>query len=88
MQRPETRKPHYGKAQDLAATREALAIGVTEHEAGQGKEHVDAKLQVRERADVLQCMVNRNMEKYDQQRANAAQCIKCLKPTRNGRRVS
>ena len=49
----------------------ALTIGVTEHEAGQRKEHVDAELQVGEGGDVLERMVNRDVEEHDQQRADA-----------------
>ena len=62
VQRPQPGKPHRHEADAVGAVVEALAIGVAEHEAGEGKEHVDAKLQIGERADVLQRMVNGNME--------------------------
>src|SRR5258707_5144413 len=83
MQGPEPGKPHDGEAAALGAVVEALTIGVTEHETGQRKEHVDAKLQIGERADVLERMVNRDMEQDDQQRTDAAQRVQCLKSNRS-----
>jgi hypothetical protein len=61
-----------GEADAVGADVKALAIGVAEHETGQRKEHVDAKLQIGERGDVLERMVNRDMEQDDQQCADAA----------------
>jgi hypothetical protein len=88
VQRPQPGEPHHGETQAPCAMVKALTIGVTEHEAGQREEHVDAELQVGEGGNVLECMVNRDVEEHDQQGADAPQRVECLKSTRNQRCLS
>jgi hypothetical protein len=82
VQRPEPGEPHRHEADAIAGMVEALAIRMTEHEARQGKEYVDAELQVHKWLGALQRMVNGDVEEHHEQRADAAHCIKCLKSTR------
>ena len=71
------------EGQAIGAMVKARTIGVAQHEARKGEEHVDAELQVGERASVLERMVNRDMKQHHQHRADAPDRVQCFKTTRN-----